>query len=304
MENIQAERQSWLKLGILMFFMLIYGYLTVSAGDGDINLNFDDPNVLILLKILQAVSVIILFILPAVLIAVLWTKPKIRYLGIATKPAFTTLLLAGVGILIAMPLINWLADLNSHMHLPESMQGIEHWMKTSEDKATELTEAFTKGTSVSTLILNLFVIAFMAALSEEIFFRGLFQKISIECFKNKHAGIWFSAIIFSAFHMQFFGFLPRMLMGAYLGYLFLWSGSLWPGIIAHFVNNGMAVFLAWLVNRGAISADVDKMGMQPEDFILVAVSAVMVAFSLIIVYRIERKRKLNKTVSIEADANN
>jgi membrane protease YdiL (CAAX protease family) len=293
MENIQEERHSWLKLGILLFFMLVYGALTVSAGEGDINLNFDDPNVLILLKILQAVSVIILFILPAVLIAVLWTQPKIRYLGISTKPSMATLLIAGLGILTAMPLINWLAELNQHMHLPTAFQGVEQWMKSSEDKATELTEAFTKGTTVGTLLLNLFVIAFMAALSEEIFFRGLFQKISIECFKNRHAGVWFSAIVFSAFHMQFFGFFPRMLMGAYLGYLFLWSGSLWPGIMAHFVNNGTAVFLAWLVNRGEISSDVDKMGMQPEEFIYVAISSVMVILSLIIIYRIERKRRLN-----------
>jgi membrane protease YdiL (CAAX protease family) len=291
MENIQQERHSWLKLGILMTFMLIYGVLTVTASEGDINLNFDDPNVMILLKVLQAVSVVILFILPAVLISIFWTRPKIRYLGIATKPSVTTLLIAGVGILTAMPLINWLAEINLHMHLPAAFSHIEEWMKSSGDKAGELTEAFTKGTSVGTLILNLFVIAFMAALSEEIFFRGLFQKISIECFKNKHAGIWFSAIIFSAFHMQFFGFLPRMLMGAYLGYLFAWSGSLWPGIAAHFVNNGMAVFLAWLVNRGEISADVDKMGMQPEEITFVVVSIVMVAISLIIIYRIERKRK-------------
>lgn len=291
MENIQQERHSWLKLGILMGFMALYGLLTVSAGEGDINLNYDDPNMLILLKILQAVSVIILFILPAVLIAVFWTKSKISYLGIISKPSFITMLIAGVGILTAMPLINWLAEINQHMQLPESMHGIEEWMKASEDKAAELTEGFTKGTSIGTLILNLFVIAFMAALSEEIFFRGLFQKISIECFKNKHVGVWFSAIIFSAFHMQFFGFFPRMLMGAYLGYLFLWSGSLWPGILAHFVNNGTAVFLVWLVNRGAISADVDKVGMESSDLIYVIISTILVAISLIIVYRIERKRK-------------
>jgi uncharacterized protein len=291
MENIQQERHSWLKLSILLFFMLIYGVLTVSAGDGDINLNFDDPNVLIMLKVLQAVSVVILFILPAVLIAALWTNQKISYLGVITRPALTTMLLAGVGILAAMPLINWLAEVNQQMHLPAAFSGIEEWMKKSEDKAAELTKAFTRGTSIGTLMLNLFVIAFMAALSEEIFFRGLLQKISVECFRNKHIGVWFSAIIFSAFHMQFFGFFPRLLMGAYLGYLFLWSGSLWPGILAHFINNGMAVFLMWLINRGQISEDIDKVGMQPNDIIYVIISIVVVTFSLILIQRIEKKRK-------------
>jgi uncharacterized protein len=292
MENIQQERQSWLKFGLLVFFILMFGVLTIAAGDGDVDLNFDDPNVMIMLKVLQAVSVIILFILPAVLIAIFWTRPGIRYLGIATSPSFYTLLLAGLGILLATPLINWLAEVNQHMHLPAAFSGIEEWMKRSEDKAAELTEAFTRGTSTGTLFLNLFVIAFMAALSEEIFFRGLFQKVAIECFKNKHAGVWFSAVIFSAFHMQFFGFFPRMLMGAYLGYLFLWSGSLWPGILAHFLNNGMAVFLAWMVNRGQISSDIDKVGMQPGEMIYVIVSAIIVIISMLLIYRIERKRNV------------
>lgn len=291
MENIQGERHSWLKLGVLMSGIFLFALATLMGGEAEVNLNYDDQNTINFLKIIQAFSVIILFILPAVLIAVFWTKSKIAYLGITTKPSAITMLLAGVGIFTAMPLINWFAELNQHMHFPEAFSGIEEWMRSSEDKAAELTEAFTKGTSVGTLILNLFVIAFMAALSEEIFFRGLFQKISIECFKNKHAGVWFSAIIFSAFHMQFFGFLPRMLMGAYLGYLFLWTGSLWPGILAHFVNNGMAVFLMWLINRGVITEEIEQVGMQPEDLIFVAVSAMMIIFSLIIVYRIERKRK-------------
>lgn len=291
MQNIEQERHSWIKLSVLLAFMLIYGLLNVVGSGNDINLNLDNPNMLLMLKILQAVSVVIIFILPSVLIATLWTKPRIHYLGVTTKPKFTALAIAGLGILLAMPLINWLSEMNQHMQLPASMSGIEAWMKKSEETAGELTEAFTKGTSVGTLLLNLFVIAFMAALSEELFFRGIFQKVAIECFKNKHLGIWFGAIIFSAFHMQFYGFVPRMLMGAYLGYLFLWTGSLWPGILAHFLNNGTAVFLVWLVNRGVISEDVDKMGMQPGDLIYVAISTVIVIGSMVLLYRMEQKNK-------------
>jgi len=137
----------------------------------------------------------------------------------------------------------------------------------------------------------LFVIALLAALSEELFFRGILQKVLIECIHNKHIGVWLAAIIFSAFHMQFFGFLPRMLMGVYLGYLFLWSGSLWPGIFAHFLNNGMAVFIVWLANRGAIADNADQVGIQEGEWIYVATSIVMVAISLFLVFRIEKKRK-------------
>jgi membrane protease YdiL (CAAX protease family) len=236
-------------------------------------------------------GVIILFILPAILFSVFWTQSKIHYTGITTKPVLNTLLIAGVGMIFAMPAINWLSELNQQMQLPQSFSGIETWMKNSEAKAAVMTEIFTKGTSIGKLILNLFVVAFMAALSEEIFFRGILQKVLIECTRNKHIGVWIGAIIFSAFHMQFYGFFPRMLMGGYLGYMFLWTGSLWPGIVAHFLNNGMAVFLVWLSNRGVISADADKIGAEGNQWIYALVSMIMVALSLALVYMLEKKRK-------------
>lgn len=292
MQNTEQERHSWLKLGILLSFLIGYGVLNVVGGDGDINMNLDDTNVINLLKLLQAVSVIIIFIVPSVLFSVFWTKTRIHYLGITQKPALTTLLIGGIGMLLAMPMINWLSELNQHMHLPDALKGMEMWMKHSEEKAGQLTEAFTKGTSVGILITNLLVIAFLAAVSEELFFRGVLQKVLIECTRNKHIGIWIGAALFSAFHMQFFGFLPRMLMGAYLGYLFLWSGSLWPGIIAHFFNNGMAVYLTWLMNRGEISVDADKIGIEQDQWIYVGSSMVMVLISLLLVYRMEKKRNV------------
>jgi uncharacterized protein len=289
MQNPEQERHSWLKLSALLGILLFIAILTILGGDADAAMNYDNHNLITVLKLLQAIFVVFIFILPAVLIAIFWTRSKIHYLGLTRRPSALTMILAGMGILLAMPLINWLAEVNQHMHLPETFSGVETWMKNSEQKAAELTEAFTKGTSIGDLILNLFVIAFMAALSEEIFFRGVLQKVSIECFRNRHIGVWFGAIIFSAFHMQFFGFVPRMLMGVYLGYLFLWSGSLWPGILAHFLNNGMAVFLVWLSNRGVISVEADKVGIHESELIYVLVSAVFVVISLFLVYKTEKK---------------
>jgi membrane protease YdiL (CAAX protease family) len=130
----------------------------------------------------------------------------------------------------------------------------------------------------------------MAAFSEELFFRGILQKVLNECVSNKHIGVWIGAALFSAFHMQFYGFLPRMLMGAYLGYLFLWSGSLWPGILAHFINNGMAVLLMWMSNRGDIKVDADKVGIQENEWVFVLISFVMVSLSLYLVYNNEKKK--------------
>jgi len=295
MQNIEQERHSWLKLTVILVWLFIYGLLNVLGGNNDVALNLDNPAVIALLYIGQVLGIIILFIAPTLLFSVFWTKSRLGYTGIKTKPALASLLIGAVGILLALPMINWLAELNQNMHLPSAFSAMETWMKNSEAKAAEMTDVFTKGTTVGVLLLNLFVVAFMAAFSEELFFRGMLQKVLIECFKNKHMGIWIGAIFFSAFHMQFYGFLPRMLMGAYLGYLFVWSGSIWPGMIAHFINNGTAVFLVWLSNRGAISPDADKIGAEGSQMIYVVSSIAMVAISMILFYRIEKNRKSNIT---------
>lgn len=279
-----------MKLTSILLFIFSLGFLTVLGEEGGMDMNIDDPKTILVLKLLQGISSILVFILPSVLFALFWTKAKISYLGIMNRPSSTTLFIAATGMLMGLPLINWLAQINENMQLPLSLSNIERWMQNSEAKAELLTKAFTAGSSADVLVLNLIIIALLAAVSEEFFFRGILQKVLVECFKNKHLAVWTTAILFSAFHMQFYGFLPRMLMGAYLGYLFLWSGSLWVSIAAHFANNGMAVFLIWLSNRGAVKADVDTIGTGGEmEWIPVLISCVMIIASLLLIYKKESK---------------
>jgi membrane protease YdiL (CAAX protease family) len=259
------------------------------GSSNEVGINYDNENMIILLKILQAASVIFIFIVPAILFAVFWTENKIGFLGITSKPLFSTFILAAIGMLCALPLINYLAEMNQQLKLPEALKGIEDWMKQSENNAGQLTEAFTKGTSVGVLITNLIVIALLAAISEELFFRGVLQKVMIAFTKNHHIGIWISAILFSAFHLQFYGFFPRMLMGAYLGYIFYWSGSLYPSIVAHFANNGLAVFITWLINRGSIDASVEKIGAENQQWLYAIISAVLVIVCLMVIWKKEKK---------------
>lgn len=285
MQNNEEERQSGLKLSVILLIITLLFVLNLLGDKEDIQMNLDNPKTIAVLKILQGVGVLIGFAMPAVLFATLWTRSKINYLGLHNKPAFSTLLIAGTGMMMALPMINWLAEMNQSMQLPDALSGIEAWMKHSEEKAAIFTDALTKGGTVDVLLLNLIIIGLIAALCEELFFRGVLQKVLIEYIGNKHVGVWLGAILFSAIHMQFYGFLPRMLMGAYLGYLFLWSGSLWPGIFAHFINNGMAVLLIWLSNRGVINVDADKVGIQENEWMFVLISLVMVTMSLILIYR-------------------
>lgn len=297
MQNIEKERHSWAKL--IIIFACLASLAAATASSGQINMNLDDQHMITTLKLFQAISVIVFFIAPAVLFALLFTKAKIRYLGVLKWPGLKTLIVSGLGMLFALPLINGLAELNQHMHLPASLHSVEEWMLQSEAQMKDLTEAFMRGTSINTLLLNLFVVAFLAALSEELLFRGVIQNVLIECFKNKHVGVWIGAILFSAFHLQFLGFLPRMLMGAYLGYLYIWSGSLWPGIFAHFLNNGLATYGAWLMNRGSVSKDMETFGANHQDWIYAIISGILVFVSLVLVYQLEKKKRNELMISEE-----
>lgn len=157
------------------------------------------------------------------------------------RPGFK-LPLTGIIILIASgPFIDLLNSWNQSIHLPESMKALELWMTKSEEQVAKLTKELLSTNTWKGLLFNIFQIAILAGVCEELLFRGLIQRIMIRWTKSTHGGIWIAAIIFSAIHLQFFGFLPRMVLGAILGYLFAWSGSLWIPIIAHTVNNAFVV---------------------------------------------------------------
>jgi hypothetical protein len=143
-------------------------------------------------------------------------------------------MLAMLCILIAMPFVIWLGELNQHIPLPE-------WMTRMEKDAGKQMAIFLKAGNTFDILVNVFIIAFLPALCEEICFRGALQRIIIHICKNAWLGIVITAILFSALHLQFQGFLPRMFLGIILGALYWYSGSLWTSILAHFVNNAVQV---------------------------------------------------------------
>jgi uncharacterized protein len=137
-------------------------------------------------------------------------------------------------------------ELNSGMHLPEWLSGIEKWMTKKEGEADNILAMISAADTFRVMILNVAIIALLPAIGEEMIFRGIFQPIFQKLFRNKHAGIWFIAFIFSAVHLQFFGFIPRFILGLVFGYLYYWSGTLWLPMLAHFVNNAVPTVIVFL----------------------------------------------------------
>lgn len=86
-------------------------------------------------------------------------------------------------------------------------------------------------------------IAFLPAITEEFFYRGVLQSAAMRKW-GPWIGLVVTACFFSLVHLELAGGLSRVLMGLWFGYLFWRTGSLWPGALAHALNNSWGVVLA------------------------------------------------------------
>lgn len=249
-------------------------------------------------KYLQIVSQLGTFIIPSLLFAFLAHRKVWNYLALDEKPMLLTVILATCLILFILPFISWVMTVNEALQLPEFLSGLESWMKNSEEQAMKLTQAFLSDTTLKGLIVNLVMIGLLASIGEELLFRGVLIRLFREWFGNYHAAIWLSAILFSALHLQFYGFLPRMLLGVVLGYLFVWSGSLWVPIIAHFINNASAVFVAYLHNKGSIETDVESFGNYENTTIILMSFVISAGLLAVIYYQRKRNKRLMSNRSL------
>ena len=160
--------------------------------------------------------------------------------------------------------MNLLVMWNQSMHLPEALSGLEEWMRQQEDMAEETTRILLDAKSIGALLLLIFIVGFLTGVGEEFTFRGIIQNLIAGKRRNAHAAVWITAIIFSAVHLQFYGFIPRLAIGAYLGYLLVWSRSIWLPVFAHFVNNSLAVISSYIVANGYCSDKIDTIGTSQD----------------------------------------
>ncbi len=192
--------------------------------------------------------------------------------------------------------VSFLNQWNQSIVLPESLRAIENWMRSLEDSAMQTTHLLLSGGSTVNLILNLVIIAAFAALSEEIFFRGALQQFLQEKYRNGHAAVWISSLIFSVIHFQFYGFFPRLVLGALLGYLFLYTRNLWIPILVHFINNATVIVLSHFWKDTEWMHNVEEM----EVTVYFATAAAMSAAFTILLFRNYKKRNTREASKIDA----
>ena len=209
------------------------------------------------LRLLTTLQDILLFIVPPVVTAVIVTNRPADLLAISHGFAPGMLLKLVLLFASMMPLLNLLVSWNASLSLPASLSGVEEWMRAAETAAAAQTDLMLSGTSVGVLIVNLLIVAVLAGVSEELFFRAGLQRLLTTGGVNRHVAVWLTAAVFSAFHLQFFGFFPRLLLGALFGYLLVASGSVWLSVSAHVLNNAIVVVAFW---RHSVAAAADGSG--------------------------------------------
>jgi len=256
---------------IFMFLGTAVTFLITGIGpNNSILSNFNNPETILYLKISQIFQAIGLFISPPLIAAYLFNKSDSNYLQLKSTK-FIFILIAGFLMVSSLPIINWLAEMNQNISFPESLENIEEWIRNNEEHAANITKHFLKANSIGVLALNLFVMALIPAIGEELLFRGVLQKLFSKITNNIHLGIWITAFVFSAIHMQFLTFLPRFFMGALFGYMLVWSGSIWLPITAHFINNGMAVIMNYLVQNKSIDSEIENIGSNNNTYLLFSI---------------------------------
>jgi len=277
---ILANREPYRKFLILVGISLILAVISSTIGllvaqlitgisifgNASALSNLNNPEVILALKITQLFSAIGTFLLPPLIAAYLFSDNVADYIGASKKISVPQIILAIILLLCIQPFVNWMSMVNQGIKMPD---WIENMLNSPGGSAQKIGEALMKGNSMMELLLSLVIISIIPAISEELIFRGVIQKLFIDLSRNKHFGIILTAILFSAMHMDIAGFLPRFALGAILGYMYLWSGSIYLSIVAHFTNNLLAFLMELGQKNNMLSFNPDHLGIvQGQEMVL------------------------------------
>ena len=240
------------------------------------------------MMIMLAIQGFVLFVASPLITARLITTQPFKYLSLTTLPTLKQIVWVTIAMVVMTPALNLIVSWNEGMHLPEFMSGIEEWMRANEDSAMEATKKILSINTFGSLIATVFLVGALTGVGEELTFRGIIQKLISDKWSNPHIAIWVTAILFSAIHLQFFGFFPRMLLGAFFGYLLIWSRSIWLPIYAHFLNNSMAVVAAYMLNINLTTDEYEKVGTVDNGTIWMALVSLILFAGC--VYKIKRRK--------------
>lgn len=273
--------------GVTLTSMFIFSFIGLGLGVlfFDVNIqdfsSFEDLNisggVVDALKIYQVFSAIGTFLAPAIIVPLILKARPQGFLTMNNNAGLPIYMLVTLLLFFLFPFIEWLIKLNQNLDLPQALNFAEEWMQEKQGELKQLMDAFMEMEGWGDFIANVFVVAILAALAEELFFRGLLQRLFYQWFGKVHLAIVITAILFSAFHMQFYGFIPRMFLGLLFGYLLYWTGTIWVPVFAHFLNNFIGVLVAFLSQKGVMTYNSEQAMDYPSFTIIVSLFLAAIA---------------------------
>ena len=266
-------------LSIGQFLGLLISILTTELNLNDVpellSLPFtEDKRTSILL--LQGLGALGGFIIAGILYLVIVERIQLSWIFNFKNIKLWAVILSVIAVISFMFVNTIFIEWNMNMNFPAFLGGFEDWAREKEEELRLVTEFLTEFGSLNQFIIVFIVVAVIPAIGEELIFRGILQNKFHIYFKNIHVAIIFTSILFSGFHLQFFGFIPRLFLGILFGYIYYWSGNLWYPILGHFVNNGFTLILIYLYQTGYIGVDIEAQDAYPLNIILI--------FSVITIY--------------------
>lgn len=267
------------RLGVLfsLFFIMM-----IALSMGVILINKIECDERIKGLIIASLQCVLVFIIPALIYARVFSRSPIQEVGMDCSPKGKQIFWVVLLFIIGLPALNQIIFWNESISFPPSLSGVEATFRRLEEQAQKSTEILLSATSIGGLVSGILIIGVLTGFSEELFFRGALQRGIVASGVNPHCAIWFSAFIFSFMHFQFFGFLPRLLLGAFFGYLLYWSGSIWLSAFAHALNNSLVVLTAWLIKNDFLSIEIEKIGVCERGFPWIAIISIIIFLLLII----------------------
>ena len=274
------------KLMVLFFAFFFFSIIGMAL----ISLLFGNSTDIQTQKINQLILSFFTLLLPPIVVGKLWYEKPWKSYSLHKLPSGRQMILSILLIFSISPFINLLSYINEQMVLPDFLSALENKMMEMEGRAGELTKQMLDVSTLNGLFFNLIVMAVMPAFGEELFCRGALQNIFSEK-RNKYVAIWIVAIIFSLIHFQMYGFLPRLVLGALLGYLLVWSGSLWLPILVHFINNATIVLMSYFGSENGTLETMENLG-KAETWGYGIVSAVVSGLIIWMLIKTSRNSKL------------
>ena len=227
------------------------------------------------MKLMQFFNALGVFIIPPILFLHFRGVAFYTYLKLNSSFYIKGLLTIFIMALAMIPLANFFGTLNAMLPLPKFLG----FLKEIEAQTLFITEQFLVMNTPTDLLLMLGLIGFVAAVGEELLFRGVLQNLFQEWFDSSHIAIWLSAFLFSVIHLQYHAVLPRFVLGALIGYMYVNSGNLRSAMLLHFFYNSTLVLLTFFIQHCGIDGSWEDVGA--EGLMLSLISVVVLVILLL-----------------------